>query len=53
MKRYSEDDLPIVKKMDCLVCGRQGGRASTKALVRDGWLSTTHGMVCPSGPEEE
>jgi len=53
MKRYSEDELPIVKKMDCLVCGRQGGRASTKALVRDGWLSTSHGMVCPACPEEE
>lgn len=53
MKRYSEEDLPIVKKVDCLSCGRKGGRGSKKSLVKDGWLWTSHGMVCPACPEDE
>lgn len=53
MKRYTQKDLPIVKNNDCLQCGRKGGRASKKALVNDGWLFTSHGMVCPSCPEQE
>lgn len=53
MKRYTEKDLPIVKKTDCLSCGRKGGRASANRLVKDGWLTTSHGLVCPSCPEDE
>lgn len=53
MKRYTQKDLPIVETTDCLQCGRKGGRASKKRLVTDGWLATSHGMVCPSCPEDE
>jgi hypothetical protein len=52
MKRYNSDDLPVVKKHSCEVCGRKA-RMGTKSLVSDGWLKTKDGLICPSCPEHE
>ena len=41
-KRYTEDDLPIVEKRDCIVCGRHA-RGGIEKLVSNGWLTTTKG----------
>lgn len=50
MKRYDEDDKPIVKKHQCQVCKRTA-RIGTKSLIADGWLDTKSGLVCPACPE--
>lgn len=48
-KRYTADDLPIVEKRDCMVCGRHA-RGSIEKLVSNGWITTTKGLVCPACP---
>lgn len=51
-KRYTQDDLPIIPKRDCIVCGR-AARGSAHKLVSNGWLMTTKGIVCPACPDDD